>query len=578
MGRRLKHASSKLKGLSRSGSTGLWEARKSIPQNLRAGFGKREFKAALNTKDENEAIRIGAPMLADWADQIEQAKGRTVLATAPVERRSIDRDRAYLAIQRWKASRIKDALNLAFNGELEDAPVGFSDEMRAHVQLVGDLRAGEWRSVPDFDADLSAALNEQGLMCDPHHPAIPAMRIWFAHAKAAVEHAVMEYRKGHLTDAPEAPAPVAPVVVEPQLASVRVDLGIGMKLMPLFELYASVKGKVEPRQRGYVKRLIEYLGDPDVTQVTALQLDAFLIELRKFPNTRRNVSDIPFVELVRKAQSWDDYRVLEEKTLWNWTNTYKALFSFAVDRDLIAKNIAANMMKKPKVSDSRFAYGADDIATIFSTPLFNGFLGKATGYRKVPGPNLVRDHKYWLPIMALWTGARLEELASLHREEIKSVAGVYYIDLSERPIDDSPRRVKNATARRIIPIHDALLGLGFLEHVGTVANGPIFPELDANADKASARFSKWWGHWCHANAEVHGQGLDDPSKVFHSFLHTWKRTGRALIDKEEHSDLMSGHSEGNAVARGYGRGVDEQLLVALQQAMNSIAFPTFPLR
>ena len=568
MGRKLKHASSKVKGLRRSGVTGLWEARKVIPASLRAALGKSEFKAALNTKDENEAIRRGGPLLADWNDQIAAARDKTALAVAPVQRQAIDRDRAYTAMQRWKSARIKGALNLAFNGMLEPPPLGFGDEMAAHVALVGDLRDGKWERVSGFDNRLSEALNSQGIMCDPVHPAIPAMRPWFCEAWAAVEHTLMEYRKGNLTDAPEAPAPVVPAVIEPP---VRAPVA-GMKLMALFDLWEASKGKSEKRHRGYVQRLAEYLGDPDIADVTPIHMDAFLVELRKFPNTKRPIDDVPFMEAIAQAMGRDDYRTLHIKTVWNWTVVYKAMFEFAVERDLIRKNPAAKMMRKPSAEESeeRSPYEAEDVAAIFSAKMFYGYSGN--GYRDQPGSTLAKDHKYWLPILALWTGARVEELATLDKAEIKVEDGVSFIDLTERPLK-GPRRVKNRSARRVIPIHDRLIDLGFLKHVEAQKAGPIFPELDADGGKVSASFGKWWGRWCEAHATVKGEGLDDPAKVFHSFRHAWKRTARASDAKEEIHDLISGHSEGNSVARGYGRGVD---IKTLKAAMDLIDFPTFP--
>lgn len=569
MGRKLKHASSKVKGLRRSGVTGLWEARKVIPAEVRAALGKTEFKVALNTKDELEAIRVGAPILADWSQQIADAQGRAALAVAPIQRHQIDRDRAQLAIQRWRASRLKDALNLAFNGELEEAPVGFSDTMRAHVQMVGDLRDGDWRNVPDFDARLSDALNSQGIMCDPLHPAIPAMRRWFAEALADVEDGIMEYRRGRLSDAPVAPLdPIpAPIVPEASPAAPAAPKA-GMKIMEVFDLWESAKGKTEKRHKGYVQRLVEYLGDPDVAEVTPLQMDAFLVELRRFPNTKKPVERIPFTDLITQAEKWDDYRTLHVKTVWNWTVVFKGLFEFAVDRDLIRKNPAAKMMKKPSIEESeeRDPYEAEDLKAIFSTHMFHGFTGN--GYRNKPGAMVTKDHKYWLPILALWTGARVEELATLDASEIKTEDGVHFIDLTGRPLS-GPRRVKNRSARRIIPIHDKLVSLGFLKHVP--ASGPVFPELDHDGDKASASFTKWWGRW----ADAHAKGDNDlanPRKVFHSFRHTFKRAARASDAKEEIHDLVTGHTDGNSVARGYGRGVD---IKTLKAAMDLIDFPAF---
>lgn len=574
MGRKRIHASSKVKGLRRSGVSGLWEARKVIPADLRAVFGKSEFKVALSTKDENEAVRVGAPILADWADQIAKAQDRAKQAMAPLQRQSIDRDRAFTAIQRWRSARIKAALNAAFNGELEPAPVGFSDTMRDHVQMVGELRAGDWSRIADFDARLSDALNGQGIMCDPAHPAIPNIRGWFAEALASVEQTVMEYRKGNLTDAPEVPvsASVFPVTVEPPVA-LPPGPAAGMKLLDLFDRWEAAKGKSEKRHRGYVTRLSEFLGDPDVSQITALQMDSFLIELKRFPNTKRDIEKMPFMKAIAEAEKRDDYRVLHIKTVWNWTVVYKALFEFAVDRDLMRKNPAANMMKKPSAEESeeRDPYEAEDLATIFKAPMFQG-AASASGYRNAHGSLITKDHKYWLPILALWTGGRIEELASLDVSEIKTQEGISFIDLTGRPLKGL-RRVKNPSARRIIPIHDRLIALGFMKYVSERHSGLLFPELDGDAVKMSDQFGKWWGRWCETVAQMKGEGLDDPRKVFHSFRHTWKRAARMSDAKEEVHDLISGHKDGNSVARSYGRGVD---LMTLKAAMDLIDFPAFP--
>jgi len=39
--------------------------------------------------------------------------------------------------------------------------------------------------------------------------------------------------------------------------------------------------------------------------------------------------------------------------------------------------------------------------------------------RATPGPHLIRDEKYWLPILALYHGNRLEEFAQLRIEGLK---------------------------------------------------------------------------------------------------------------------------------------------------------------
>jgi hypothetical protein len=59
-------------------------------------------------------------------------------------------------------------------------------------------------------------------------------------------------------------------------------------------------------------------------------------------------------------------------------------------------------------------------------------------------------------------------------------------------------------------------------------------------------FSKWFGRY------KRDLGIDNPSSVFHSFRHGFKDALRAAGVNEDVNDALTGHSGGNAVARGYG--------------------------
>jgi len=66
---------------------------------------------------------------------------------------------------------------------------------------------------------------------------------------------------------------------------------------------------------------------------------------------------------------------------------------------------------------------------------------------------------YWIPILALFTGARAEELAQLHTSDIKQIDEVWVLDINE--IGD--KRVKTKAGKRRVPLHPFLLNdLNFL--------------------------------------------------------------------------------------------------------------------
>jgi len=155
MGLKLKHVSTKMKGLRHSGSTRLWEARKAIPADVRHAFGGRcEFTAALNTKSETEAMRLAAPLLADWTEQIDAVRAKAALAAAPIQRQAIIPECAMAAIQRWKSARLKDAHRDAAATGVEHHLI----ERRARLghDLLSEFAVDEVQEIGDVGRELVA--------------------------------------------------------------------------------------------------------------------------------------------------------------------------------------------------------------------------------------------------------------------------------------------------------------------------------------------------------------------------------------------------------------------------------------
>ena len=206
-----------------------------------------------------------------------------------------------------------------------------------------------------------------------------------------------------------------------------------------------------------------------------------------------------------------------------------------------------NATVRGSVSVKRRAYTPDEIAIIFAKPMFRDETGA----------------KRWLPILALFHGARLSELAAMPRSHFRQIGEHWCFDLTA---DD--RKLKTEAARRIIPLHPKLVELGWLAHFKGLDGKWLFPDLDhASSHGPGHEFSKWWGIW------MDEQGLTDPALTFHSFRHAWKRRARASDVKEEMHNVISGH-KGVGVGQDYGRGADIGPLV---RDMALITFPEFPI-
>ena len=68
---------------------------------------------------------------------------------------------------------------------------------------------------------------------------------------------------------------------------------------------------------------------------------------------------------------------------------------------------------------------------------------------------------YWLPLLGLYSGTRLEELGGLMVADVALEDGVHYLRID----DNAARRVKTKSSRRRVPLHPVWIELGFLRYV-----------------------------------------------------------------------------------------------------------------
>lgn len=57
-----------------------------------------------------------------------------------------------------------------------------------------------------------------------------------------------------------------------------------------------------------------------------------------------------------------------------------------------------------RAQDQRPMWRRSDLARLFKTPIWSGC--KSEGRRSTPGSQVIRDEKFWLPLIAVFSGAR----------------------------------------------------------------------------------------------------------------------------------------------------------------------------
>jgi integrase len=214
----------------------------------------------------------------------------------------------------------------------------------------------------------------------------------------------------------------------------------------------------------------------------------------------------------------------------------------------------------------------EHLNAIFALPLFHGCVDDEHGCH-APGPNLVKRHRYWAPILALWTGMRMNEILQLERADISvSPDGIDFIRVTDQDHSDYTgttfsKRLKTKNAVRNIPVHDMLKAMGFLSWAQDTPEGRLFPEATVGkaGEKPSDTYSKRFA------SNLKAAKVWKPRRlVFHSFRNSFndalRRAGVAL----ELREAINGWREQQSIDARYGTG---QALSVLADAVQGVAYP-----
>ena len=165
---------------------------------------------------------------------------------------------------------------------------------------------------------------------------------------------------------------------------------------------------------------------------------------------------------------------------------------------------------------SRELFTREELKAVFGGLVF------AEGARPTGGKG---EAAFWLPLLALFTGARRSELAGLTVENVDTESfGAPVITITK---DRSRgKRLKTQGSQRAVPLHKELLRLGFLEFVSSVgegqgANSWLFPEIAPDKPVALKGWTKWFSRY------IRDRDVASADKVFHSFRHGFKDALRA---------------------------------------------------
>jgi integrase len=231
-----------------------------------------------------------------------------------------------------------------------------------------------------------------------------------------------------------------------------------------------------------------------------------------------------------------------------------ALFNWAVGNDYITKNPFSGLKVKDDVDDQdkRYPFDNEDLQALFGSSLY--LTGK-----------FLHPHYYWLPLLGLYTGARIDELCQLHLNDFVPVGDLWVISINS----DGEKKLKNKSSRRKVPVHSRLIALGLLDYISSLKKKKevrLFPEVKRQRDGYSQGASKWFKRY-----RVQCKVTDD-RKTFHSFRHTLidalKLQNTVTEEKMDKIATIVGHKIKSMTGGHYGKPYEPAILAPLIETLD----------
>lgn len=332
----------------------------------------------------------------------------------------------------------------------------------------------------------------------------------------------------------------------------------GLRLDEAFERYDSER-RLRPQARieflAAIRRFREVVGeDRPVAAITKADVRAYKEALMAMPKRMTaKEREMPLPRLLAGLDGNGVERV-SLTTVRKTMGMLQTVLGWCAKNGYLEGNPAAGL--KPTQAENgklrRLPYDGEDLKTIFSSPLYAGCTSEAR--RWSPGRLVIRDACFWLPLLGLHTGCRLEELGQLTLADVKEEDGIAFLDINDL---SEGQFLKTKGSRRRVPLHPKVIEAGFLVYAATLrkrGETRVFPDLLRDPrGKTTAAWSKWWGRY---TTRI---GITDPRKVFHSFRHAFKDACRAAGIEEAIHDALTGHAAPH-VGRSYGKGYSLALL------------------
>lgn len=548
--------------------------RAAIPKDIKDTYPKVEEKKSLGTSDFAEAKRRVRVAAAE-ADQAFDEHRRMLAGADRVA--ELTPEQLDLAEQLYYTHLLEEDEETRLEGffdpdeETPQLPLpAFDEHSESNDELSGHTRKLYAQGKVDdfFKAEAEEVLSWQGLdvTLAEGSPSWKRLARRLQEATIKAREQIKARNQGEIVPTPAAPEPSVATRASGTLASEAMAEWIREKSM------GSWRPKTTREHTVWSGHFLDVVGDKDVTAYTKADARKFKTVLIKLPSNwvkKPQIRHLPIEQAsVRAAEL--GLEPMSTKNINKLMNFVGAFWRWAEGNyDNVDGSIFRGLLIKSHVSarDERDPFTGQELRKIFHAPLFTGC--QSVQKYKASGTVIPRSSGYfWVPLIGLYSGMRLNEIIQLECVDILESEGVLCFDNNENFPD---KKLKNKAAFRKVPVHPTLIRMGLLEHLEQqrrLGRRRIFEDLSIGADGYySSPFSKWFGRF------LKSVSVKQDKNAFHSFRHSFLDAGRAAGVPKDARNALVGHTDTGMAGR-YGDGYKPPVLA---EWMEKISYPDLDL-
>jgi integrase len=563
-----------------------------VPDDVRSGafFGGREhYQASLKTSDLHEAKVRALPVGLRFDAEVANLRAGSL--KAPMLRSGVEfvlTDEALEAVQaRWWSSALSRDRELRTSAEAD--PDG---DWAHRMEGDDDHRHALLGALADPTTGRAALLKLKGELADEWSGfvAAEARRLGvssqspeYRRVETAIVNAEIDVIRGrHLAWLGQQ--------VEPTTMAVGRGITRNLKPQSNWTITHLSNDMLENNPKGaswhhkvtaqVVPLFVSHLGRPRaISEITRNDVRDFVGRLRQCPtNAAQRFPGKSLADAIAlNKQRAEPYATVGPNTIRDTHfAVLRAAFGYAVGEGWLegSPTDRVKVTGSTKKGGQRPSFKEEELSALFDLPVFTGC--KSSAQYGVAGEVSLDDHRFWTPLLMLFTGIRPSELGQLAVTDVKLGRIPFISILTEfdpNDPDDKPfyMTFKTSNARREVPIHPMLLELGFGAYaVRMAASGSarLFPDWKASKD---ARKLYSGARWIRRFNEVFIPACTkrQPKPTFYSFRHTFKvAMATRGIDRAIQNQVL-GHANGGMDAYYF----DAVELDVLHQQISRVSYP-----